>query len=376
MSPQEVNLNIQEPYVGRVVGVLQPQPTQSQTRRDHQQFQGMLPSQPLLSTNSMTLLLDPSNAQTHLSQQQRSDLMKHVHAKPFEPTSQTPPLMQSPPVLSHHHSATPIQQQVISTVFSQPVTHQQTQQKYSQPLIHRQTNHQQTNPLVAPVRPRAVHGQSTGTSPPLRTLSNHQEQIMNNHHFDQNFVFSNALGLGHPPRGSVIQPVHVTPHPINSQYVGNFLQQPYQQNVQSRPTFNLSQNKPPGPIQRPLQISPSNYSSINHSSNDEEFKRIQRQKMLDDTKKYFQSDGSAPNGNNGMAKEDVSSTSTTLSKHDKLIIPDKPKDKRFDFKKSVRNGEQTRGTRNQRQKSTPSTSSLPPGKAYDASQNKRSTSKV
>ncbi|XP_065647703.1 uncharacterized protein LOC100215593 isoform X4 [Hydra vulgaris] len=371
MSPQEVGLNITDPYVGRLVGVLQPQPAQSQTRRD--QFQSVLPSQPLINTNAMTLLLDPSNTQNHLSQQQRSDLMKHVHAKPFEPTSQTPPLMQSSSLLNRHHSATPLQQQVISSVFSQPTAHQQAQHKYSQPIIQRQPNHHQVNPLVAPVRPRAIHGQSSGTSPPLRTLSNHQEQVINNH---QNFVYQNTLGLGHP-RGSVMQSVHVTPHPMSNQYLGNYLQQQYQPNIQSRPNFNLPQNKPLGPIQRPLQISPSNFSSSKQCSSNEEFKKIQRQKMLDDTKKYFQNDGNTPSLNTsaGLASEEPSSTSqTSLSEHDKLTT-DKPKDKRFDVKKSGRSGEQTRGNRNQRQKSNLSTNTLPLGKPYDLA-SKRSTSKV
>nr|XP_047135478.1 protein PRRC2C isoform X3 [Hydra vulgaris] len=370
MSPQEVGLNITDPYVGRLVGVLQPQPSQSQTRRD--QFQGVLPSQPHINTNAMTLLLDPSNPQNHLSQQQRSDLMKHVHAKPFEPTSQTPPLMQSSSLLNRHHSATPMQQQVISSVFSQPTAHQQTQQKYSQPIIQRQPNHHQVNPLVAPVRPRAIHGQSSGTSPPLRTLSNHQEQVMNNH---QNFVYQNTLGLGHP-RGSVMQSVHVT-HPMSNQYLGNYLQQQYQPNIQSRPNFNLPQNKPLGPIQRPLQISPSNFSSAKQCSSNEEFKKIQRQKMLEDTKKYFQNDGNTPSQNTSvvLASEEPSSTSqTTLSEHDKLTT-DKPKDKRFDVKKTGRSGEHTRGNRNQRPKSNLSTNTLPLGKPYDLA-SKRSTSKV
>jgi len=127
---------------------------------------------------------------------QRSDLTKHVNAKPFEPTSssRTPPLMQSPPVMQSQpiyptqHLSAPQQQQTSQQSSTQSYMHsqlprqpfssssagsQQQQQNHSHSHSHQQSHQtgQQPHTLVASVRPRSIQNRNmTSPSPPTSGL--------------------------------------------------------------------------------------------------------------------------------------------------------------------------------------------------------------
>ena len=358
---------------GRLVGLM-PSRGNAQHVRRNQQYQTS--DGRIVNPNQMAVMLEPTAAanMNHpqqmsgqpMSVQQRSDLMKHVHAKPFEPTSQTPPLMQSPPVVAQqslppqqhqHQPQTPQQQQqqIAPSVFSQPasITHQHVQNmhQYSQPMIqqrqHGVQHIQHQTPLVASVRPRSIQEQSlSNVSSSLPMAS--QDRVNSISPFNNAFLHSNVGYKGRSARGNLQVAV---PQAINNQFPQHPLQTRH--GPSRTPTVTLSMMSGPGPIQRPQVHQPSalshdkSYIIDGGGSSDGAFKQTQRQKMLADTKKYFEQDQKAILNEADKTAEEkpVSSVAPTLSKHDlskheKSVLSHTKESngKKFDYKKNVRNG--------------------------------------
>ena len=416
MSVMQVNQAQQAATTGRVVGMLSTANNPQQVRRDQQHYAGIQgTSETLLNSGAqMALLLDANQALSsqHITPQQRSDMMKHIHAKPFEPNSQTPPLMQSPPVIAQpsappHAPAQPI----VPTVFSQPVSsvtshHLQNVTRFqSQPLLQqpqrqgsvRQVPHQ--NQLVAPVRPRSIQGHSlTAVSPPT-SLSNQDPAIFP---FDP-IPLAKTLGIKptRPLTQNTSNLQHMQMSPIfSNQYL--HIQPQAQRNLQNRALTVTLQNRAqpgPGPIQRPSHNQGLNATQpvtkvvyptaatqpVNNSSIDGEFRKNQRQKMLDDTKKYFQQEQQDKSSDTPPEKpiaDEKSQTPSNLSKHDKLILPTNMKDpsKKYDYKKNNQRNSSTENykTRNSRHKPRNDTakSMKQPNDATQVTSNKQPSSHV
>lgn len=365
---QRTASNLQRQQVG-MVQVQQPQHQSSQHARvvgmmsannasqlhHNQQYGLRSTSDPHLNnTSHITLMLDPTSVisqSQQLSSQQRSDLMKHVHAKPFEPTSQTPPLIQSPPIAQQQLQPHRQQQQIITTVFGQSNTARSNyvqNMRYSQPLLHQRQHNvqpiQQPSPLVAPIRPRTVQGHAPPTDNSSIGLG-HQDPVINT--FDQGTlgIFANSMALKNRPilhnNGMQMQ---INPRVMNNQY--NHVINPAQ--LRNGPRVqNAVQNRTngPGPIQRPVQghnqpllMHPVPKQHITSTSAaDADFKKIQRQKMLQDTKRYFAQEQNPEKIVEKSVKEEKpvsSSTDSSLAKHDKYILPDQHNDsKKSDYNK-------------------------------------------
>jgi hypothetical protein len=121
------------------------------------------------------------------------------------------------------------------------------------------------------------------------------------------------------------------------------------------PTVALGLMSGPGPIQRPQLHQQS--TALNHKpyvmdtpvvATDGAFKQTQRQKMLEDTKKYFEGKREEEQKiqsevEKTVEEKPVSSVAPTLanhdlSKHDKVVLPHKENgNKKFEYKKNVRN---------------------------------------
>lgn len=356
----------------------------------------------LVNPNQMPLMLEPTAAASNLNHpqpqmsrqqqlsnqqisvqpisthqlhgQQRSDLMKHVHAKPFEPTSQTPPLMQSPPVAApsslslqplHQHQSqqqSPQQQPPLGpSVFNQSasITHQEHVQNihnYSQPMIQRQHNvqhMQHQSPLVASVRPRSIqeHTHSNGNaSIPLGT----QDRLNNISPFSTPFLANNVNYKGRTSRVNlqVAVPQQFTQHALQTGH-----------GPSRSPTMALNLVSGLGPIQRPQVHQPApvghdkSYMIDRGVASDGAFKQTQRQKMLEDTKKYFEQDQKAllNEGEKAIAASEekpVSSVAPSiskidLSKHSKVVLQNVKENngKKFDYKKNVKNVEKIRSSK-------------------------------
>jgi len=377
----------QNAAAGRMINM--PNGNNQQLRRD-QQFHGLQPnSDSILNSGAqMALLLDPNNpnalASSHITAQQRSDLVKHVHAKPFEPTSATPPLMQSPPVMGQQSMGQhPIHsRQIIPTVFCQPGTastahHIQNISRYSQPLIQQTPQQrqatiqpmQQQNQMVAPVRPRSVHGHSLSSVSPSATMNTSANSMSS---FDANIaLFAKNLSMKSQLGGANavnLQQLHVSPL-LNSQYTHGLQlhqqQQPGQQQGQRNPvnhalnaTLQSRTSTGLGPIQRPTQIAhqmaqskqPFVSTGSSASSGDGDFRKSQRQKMLEDTKKYFQKQDERVSTSTEQqqvivdpsVKQEkqisIGTTDPNLAKHDKYILPAATKDsaRKYEMKKNQR----------------------------------------
>lgn len=328
-------------------------PTNSQNhmRRQAQRYHGIG-----ADPNQMAMISQAMN-------NQRSDMIKHVNAKPFEPTSQTPPLVQSPPVMAqqsvqslHQH------QQVIQSAYNQPTSvarpqYVQNMTRYSsQPVLQqRQHNVQplQQNPLVASVRPQPVQGRLlTGSQP-----APNQNRVTNVSPFDPTLGILNTLGM----KTNNLQ-IHLSQQQrsINNQIAQQAMQQQnqpqqYQQRTGLR-VANVQQNRTNGlgPIQRPathvLHNQVPNHTVKTYSAPavqpaaslpGVDFKNIQRKKMLEDTKRYFETEQkSVPHPTDpdkvliDEKSETTPITNPNLSKHDKFILPESTKElKRFDFNK-------------------------------------------
>lgn len=395
---------------GRLVGMM-PSRGGSHVRRNQYPLQSASDSH-IVNPNQMPLMLEPTaapnmnhpqmsrqqmsaqqqqmtnqqlaNQQLH-GQQRSTDLMKHVHAKPFEPTSQTPPLMQSPPVAAapsslplqmHQHqgqqqSPQQQQQQLGASVFNQPasITHpehhvQNIHNNFSQQMMQpRQHNvqHMQHQPLVASVRPRSIQEQSLTNGTASLPMGN-QERVNNISPFNTPFMTNNVNYKG---RSSRVNMQVAVPQPaLSNQFAQHALQTGHGQS--RSPTVALNLVSGPGPIQRPqvhqqttLPHDNKSYIVDRAAAQDGAFKQTQRQKMLEDTKKYFeqqQQDQKAivtePLEKALTASEEkpVSSVAPTLSKidlskHNKVVLPNNPgkeNGKKFDYKKNIRNAEKNR----------------------------------
>ena len=359
-----------------MIGVIPPSAAQGRTvRRDQHQVQQQqqhyrsLHSDMQLPNNHMALLLT-QGSNTLLQQQQQqqqqqmnaaalaqqqqinTDLTKHVNAKPFEPTTQTPPLVQSPPVVQQ--SVAHPQQQIMSTMFRhststhtiggnhqnmmnrqnqqiiQQQQHHQHQQQQSQqrqghiqPLQqqHHQQHHQQQqhNPLIASIRPRSVAQLPTHSSPQSSLPSQDRTTNIPYNQTNLTAMVVNPVGgrrqvaAPPPPQGHNLQhhmqqiPTQVLPTNMQNHYLQNALSQHMQQqqqqsrNLARAPGMPPNRSAIPGPIQRPSQVAtnhmnftsalpapPPPQSTTTSSGGEVDFKKIQRQKMLEDTKKYFQ----------------------------------------------------------------------------------------
>lgn len=285
-------------------------PSQRPLRKD-QLYRNLNPE----SAQNMAFLLNHNTVlQQHLAAQQaqNTDLTKHVNAKPFEPTTQAQaPLIQSQPVMQ---PTMPIaqQQQLVNTIYRpssaanaprqvQNINRQQmlpTQQRQNIPSSMRH----QPNQLIASVRPRPVQPMNHPNSI-SRSQMNVSDRMagMTIQYPKNNMQPSLPNSRRQGPIGQVAN--------LSSQALPN----PYvhtsgmQQRTNPR---NLNMPSLPGPIQRPSQsdqVHHMNYASLQPKQtqavqqqqqpivqqspivNDSgDFKKIQRQKMLEDTKKYFQ----------------------------------------------------------------------------------------
>lgn len=405
---------------GRLVGMMPSRGGGSHVRRNqgYQQLQSTSDGH-MVNPNQMPLMMEPGTANINHAQQlsrqqqmtqqqlanqhmaagqqmhgqQRStDLMKHVHAKPFEPgTSQTPPLMQSPPVVApsslplqlHQHQGqqSPQQQgQLAPSVFNQP-THQDhhvqnMHNNFSQTMMQaRQHNVQhgvqhmhQHQPLVASVRPRSIQEQSLTNGTGSLTMGN-QDRVNNISPFNTPFMTNNMNYKGRNSRMNL--QVAVPQTALTNQFAAQHALQQTGHGTSRSPTVALNLVSGPGPIQRPPQVHqqpniPHDKSFVMNrggAAHDGEFKQTQRQKMLEDTKKYFQQDqkqdqksinDQSEKASVASEEKPVSSVAPTLakqmdlSKHNKVVLPNNPGKnqdngkKGFDYKKNMRNNEKSR----------------------------------
>lgn len=406
---------------GRLVGMMPSQRGGSHVRRNqgYQQMQSASDGH-IVNPNQMPLMLEPNAANMNhppqmsrqqisgqitnqqlanqqmanqqmaagqqMHGQQRSDLMKHVHAKPFEPTSQTPPLMQSPPVVApsslplqlHQHQGqqqSPQQaQQLQPSVFNQP-SHQEHVQNmhnnFSQPMMqprqhnvqHGVQHMQHQPPLVASVRPRSIQEQSLTNGTASHPMGN-QDRVNNISPFNAPFLANNMNYKGRSNRAVNLQ-VAVPQTALTNQFAAAQHALQTGHGTSRSPTVALNLVSGPGPIQRPPQVHQPNIPHDNKSyivdravaAQDSGFKQTQRQKMLEDTKKYFEQDQKAiiPDQTDKTVAEEkpVSSVAPTLakqmdlSKHNKVVLPNNPgkqeNGKKFnEYKKNLRNAEKTR----------------------------------
>lgn len=307
-------------------------------RRDH--LYRSVPSEQLAmlmnQTNTAGLPLHQQHliAQHQQQTQQNTDLTKHVNAKPFEPTTQasTPPLIANTPIMqqSMPHMQ---QQQMVSTVFRPGSAHsnhlgtvgpprqhhvqalsnhnQQRQQQQQQSLMqahqqrqNMQATQQQHAPLVANVMPRQAQPMNLAATKqqPADRLSNFQQQQQHYskantslHHHHPNM---NALNSRRQPPMSHVQQISNQSIPTHFN-----IQQQQQRSHQQRVATAAAGMNFPSPIQRPSALQQQqhgNYSPLQQQPLPPQqsiqqqpqpvtdFKKIQRQKMLADTKKYFQ----------------------------------------------------------------------------------------
>jgi len=302
-----------------LVGIIPSNATARPLRRD--QLYRNMHSDLQMNTQNINLLLQ----QQHLAaQQQNTDLTKHVNAKPFEPTTQTPNI-QSPPIMQQ---SLPMTQQIASTMFPQSTSqlasaaprHQHIPNLTTQPQLHAHRHNiqanlqqQQPSPLIAPVRPRPLTN-NTSLKPSV-DRPNMQQYAKGNM---QNVALNSRrqAPMGH----NIQQHLSMSNQSLPNQYVTQTAGSVQQRNNQRNLGINM-----PGPIQRPSQQVPNqtatphvNYPSLQHQQQQQhlqqqhhhpqqplqhhqqpvqqqpvaanapdEFKKIQRQKMLEDTKKYF-----------------------------------------------------------------------------------------
>lgn len=295
-----------------------------------------------LNNPNITLLLNQATslpqhlaiaAQQHA--QQNTDLTKHVNAKPFQPTTQTPPLMQSPPIMQQ---SVPIPQHQIHAAMFRPQS--STQRGVAPPRQHHSQNlpgqsllqnqqrqnivqmQQQANPLVAPVRPRPLQQSMNpskpsvdrsinmnylkGSAPHSVNVNNARRQPQMNHvqlsnqALPNHFVASSIIHQHQQPQHHVHRSVGPIQRPSSNQHIPNF------------PSTAIAQQ-----VQHPSQQQPI----VTNETID--FKKIQRQKMLEDTKKYFQKEQQhGPTGSPSIEKMEENPSP------DKMVA-DQQRDKKF-----------------------------------------------
>ena len=302
--------------------------------------------------------------------QQNTDLTKHVNAKPFEPTTQgsAPPLIANTPIMQQSMQHMQQQQQMVSTVYRPNSAHsnhlgtvgpprqhpvqalsnhnqrQQQQQQQSLMQAHQQRQNmqatqQQHTPLVANVMPRqgqpmnlAAAKQSADRSPNFQQ-QHYSKANTTHHHHHPNMNPQNMNSINSRRQQHMNQ--HVQQMPMSSQSVSNHFNVQQRSHQQRAATAAAAGMNFPSPIQRPSPIAPSalqqhgNYSTLQQQPLPQQslplqqsiqqqqpqpvtdFKKIQRQKMLADTKKYFQQhqEKNAPSPS-------ISSTSTDQEKPD------------------------------------------------------------
>lgn len=291
-------------------------PSQRPLRKD-QLYRNLNPE----SAQNIAFLLNHNTVlqqQLAAQQTQNTDLTKHVNAKPFEPTTQAQaPLIQSQPVMQ---PTMPIaqQQQLVNTIYRpssaaninanaprqiQNINRQQmlpTQQRQTIPSSVRH----QPNQLIASVRPRPVQPMNH-PNPMSRSQMNVSDRMagMTMQYPKNNMQPSLPNSRRHGPIGQVAN-LSMSSQTLPNHYV-------HTSGIQQRTNpRNLNMPSVPGPIQRPSQsdqVHHMNYASLQPKQtqavqqqqqpiiqqapvvNDSgDFKKIQRQKMLEDTKKYFQ----------------------------------------------------------------------------------------
>ena len=296
-----------------------------------------------VSSDHLAMLLNqtntaglPQHQQHHLlaqqQQAQNTDLTKHVNAKPFEPTTQNPggPLIANPPIMQQSMH---MQQQMVSTIFrpaaqsnqlgtvghsrqhhvqSMP-SHQQQQQQQQQSLVslsqqrqNMQLTQQHHAPLVAPVIPRQAQPMNMTAKQQLTDRSPNFQQQQQQHYSKTSHHHHQSMATLNSRRQQPMS--HVQQLPMSSQSMPNHFniqQQQQQQRSHQQRVVTAGMNFP-SPIQRPSQIPPpmlqqqqqhGNYSALQQQQLQPpqqpppppvtDFKKIQRQKMLADTKNYF-----------------------------------------------------------------------------------------
>jgi len=310
-------------HQSNIINMLQPD---SMSRDHHAHSSSPLGHMSTSPAGQIPLLMEPSVLTNYpdLTPQQRSDLTKHVNAKPFEPTtSRTPPLMNSPPVVGH---SVPIQGHQFSNI-SQALSGHGSNSTH-QMMAHSQTNHHQPNaPLVASVRPRSIPTRPlTAPSPPLPGIL--AQDPLGTIPLDHNnyTVLANVLGyktaaaMRHTNHAGNLQPNLQPAVPLPqamaaARFTAPLLAASTPRAYPVRPTvhaMNRQQgNRPPGPgpIQRPTQIMapvpqmpaptrpliqphiqppqgkvPPNVGSTQSGA----FRNLEHQKMIEETKRYFQ----------------------------------------------------------------------------------------
>jgi len=222
-------------------------------------------------------------------------------------------------------------------------------------------------PLVASVRPRSIQEHSLTNGTASLPMGN-QDRVNNISPFNTAFLANNMNYKGRSSRVNL--QVAVPQTALTNQFAQHALQQQTGHGTSRSPTVALNLVSGPGPIQRPPQVHqptlPHDKSYVMEravAAQDSGFKQTQRQKMLEDTKKYFEQKAisdqkaiiSTEQPEKTVAEEKpVSSVAPTLvakqmdlSKHNKVVLPNNPgkqeNGKKFDYKKNIRNTEKTRG---------------------------------